>query len=88
MQEHTVTNLSELTIVIKGAGEMASAVAWRLYMANFKKILMLDVATPLAVRRKVSFCEALHDESQTVEGVKAIWQVPSEAFTRHGSRGE
>jgi hypothetical protein len=37
-----VTNLSELTIVIKGAGEMASAVAWRLYMANFKKILMLE----------------------------------------------
>ena len=72
MQEHTVTNLSELTIVIKGAGEMASAVAWRLYMANFKKILMLDVATPLAVRRKVSFCEALHDGSQTVEGVQAI----------------
>ena len=66
-----MTNLNELTIVIKGAGEMASAVAWRLYMANFNKILMLDVATPLAVRRKVSFCEALHDESQTVEGVKA-----------------
>ena len=67
-----MTNLGELTIVIKGAGEMASAVAWRLYMANFKKILMLDVATPLAVRRKVSFCEALHDGIQTVEGVKAI----------------
>ena len=41
-----VTNLSELTIVIKGAGEMASAVAWRLYMANFKKILMLETAKP------------------------------------------
>ena len=67
-----MTNLSELTIVIKGAGEMASAVAWRLYMANFKKILMLETAKPLAVRRRVSFCEALHDGSQTVEGVKAI----------------
>ena len=67
-----MTNLRELTIVIKGAGEMASAVAWRLYMANFKKILMLEIANPLAVRREVSFCEALHDGSQTVEGVKAI----------------
>jgi len=67
-----VTNLSELTIAIKGAGEMASAVAWRLYMANFKKILMLETANPLAVRREVSFCEALHDGSQTVEGVKAV----------------
>jgi xanthine dehydrogenase accessory factor len=67
-----VTNLSELTIAIKGAGEMASAVAWRLYMANFKKILMLETANPLAVRREVSFCEALQDGSQIVEGVKAV----------------
>ena len=66
-----MTNLRELTIVIKGAGEMASGVAWRLYMANFKKILMLETVQPLAVRRMVSFCEAVHDGSQTVEGVKA-----------------
>ena len=67
-----MANLKELTIVIKGAGEMASGVAWRLYMANFKKILMLETAMPLAVRRKVAFCEALYDGSQTLEGVKAI----------------
>ena len=51
---------------------MASGVAWRLYMANFKKILMLETAEPMAVRREVSFCEAVHDDSQTVEGVEAI----------------
>jgi xanthine dehydrogenase accessory factor len=51
---------------------MASGVAWRLYMANLKKILMLETADPLAVRRKVSFCEAVHDVSQTVEGVEAV----------------
>lgn len=67
-----MTSLREITIVIKGAGEMASAVAWRLYMANFKRILMLEAACPLAVRRKVSFCEALHDGTQCVEGVTAI----------------
>jgi len=67
-----VPGLSERTIVIKGAGEMASAVAWRLYMANLKKILMLDTSDPLAVRRAVSFCEAVHDGHQTVEGVEAI----------------
>jgi xanthine dehydrogenase accessory factor len=75
-----VTNLRELTIVIKGAGEMASAVAWRLYMANFKKILMLETANPLAVRREVSFCEALHDGSQSVEGVNAIAAASIEAI--------
>jgi xanthine dehydrogenase accessory factor len=67
-----MSKLKEIVIVIKGAGEMASAVAWRLYRANFKKILMLETANPLAVRREVSFCEALYDGSQTVEGVKAI----------------
>jgi xanthine dehydrogenase accessory factor len=75
-----VNNFRELTIVIKGAGEMASAVAWRLYMANFKKILMLETANPLAVRREVSFCEALHDGSQSVEGVNAIAAASIEAI--------
>jgi xanthine dehydrogenase accessory factor len=63
--------LSNLIVVIKGAGEMASAVAWRIYMANIRQILMLETSSPLAVRRAVSFCEALHDGHQIVEGVKA-----------------
>jgi xanthine dehydrogenase accessory factor len=64
-------HLDELVIGIKGAGEMASGVAWRLYMANLKKIFMMEVHQPLAVRRNVSFCEALLDGRQTVEGVEA-----------------
>jgi xanthine dehydrogenase accessory factor len=63
--------LNDLIVVIKGAGEMASAVAWRLYMANIRQILMLETSSPLAVRRAVSFCEAVHDGHQIVEGVKA-----------------
>jgi xanthine dehydrogenase accessory factor len=51
---------------------MASAVAWRLYRANLKKILMLETVNPLAVRREVSFCEAVHDGHKTVEGVEAV----------------
>ena len=64
--------LNELIVVIKGAGEMASAVAWRLYRSNIRKILMLETPSPLAVRREVSFCEAVHERRQTVEGVEAI----------------
>lgn len=70
-EENDTINLSELVIAIKGAGEMASAVAWRLYMANLRRIFMLEIDHPLAVRRKVSFCEAVHDGRKTVEGVKA-----------------
>ena len=51
---------------------MASAVAWRLYMANLRRILMLEIQNPLAVRREVSFCEAVHDGQKEVEGVNAV----------------
>lgn len=67
-----MTQLRNLTIVVKGAGEMASAVAWRLYMAKMQKILMLETNSPLAVRREVSFCEAIHDGHKTVENVDAV----------------
>jgi xanthine dehydrogenase accessory factor len=51
---------------------MASAVAWRMYMSNIRKILMLENASPLAVRREVSYCEAVHEGRKTVEGVEAL----------------
>lgn len=51
---------------------MASGVAWRIYMSNIRKILMLETASPLAVRREVSFCEAVHEGRKTVDGVEAI----------------
>ncbi len=63
--------LSDLIVVIKGAGEMASAVAWRLYRSHMRQILMLETAAPLAVRRAVSFCEAVVDGQQIVEDVTA-----------------
>jgi xanthine dehydrogenase accessory factor len=64
--------LRELVIIIKGAGEQASGVACRLYRANFRRILMLEVPAPLAVRRQVSFCEAVYDRHMTVEGIEAV----------------
>jgi len=64
--------VSQIIIGIKGAGEMASAVAWRLYMANIRRIFMLEVPQPSAVRRHVSFSEAAYNASQTVESVPAV----------------
>ena len=65
-------DMKDLTIGIKGAGEMASAVAWRLYMANFRKIFMLELPAPLAVRREVSYCESLFEGRKTIEGVEGV----------------
>jgi xanthine dehydrogenase accessory factor len=63
--------LNELKIVIKGAGEMASGVARRLYMAGMRNILMTEIPEPLSVRRMVSFCEAIFEGKMEVEGVSA-----------------
>lgn len=59
-------------ILIRGAGEMASAIAWRLYMARMTRIVMLELPDPLCVRREVSFCTAFEREEMEVEGVRAL----------------
>lgn len=61
----------DIKIVIKGAGEMASGIAHRLYMSNFKKILMTEIEKPISVRRFVAFSEAVYEKTWTVEGVTA-----------------
>lgn len=63
-------DLTDLKICIRGGGELASAVAHRLYKCNFK-VLLTETANPQAVRRQVAFCEAVHHGSKEVEGVLA-----------------
>ncbi len=62
--------LEDLVILIRGAGEMASGVAYRLHQSHFK-ICMVEISNPLAVRREVSFCEAIYEGEKEVEGVRA-----------------
>jgi xanthine dehydrogenase accessory factor len=59
-----------LVVLIRGAGEMASGVAHRLHQSHFK-ICMLEIPHPIAVRREVSFCDAVYDGEKEVEGVRA-----------------
>ncbi|MBT4640497.1 MAG: molybdenum hydroxylase, partial [Deltaproteobacteria bacterium] len=67
----TINPLYQLRILIKGAGEMATGVACRLYRANLRQIVMAETSNPVAVRRQVSFCEAVYQERSTVEGITA-----------------
>jgi xanthine dehydrogenase accessory factor len=57
-------------IIIRGAGEMASGVAYRLYRAGLK-VIMTELPQPLAVRRSVCFSEAVYDTQCAVEGITA-----------------
>jgi xanthine dehydrogenase accessory factor len=80
--------LKDLVICVKSGGEMGSAVAWRLHQANFRHIFILETPHPLAVRRTVSFCEAVHDGTSEVEGVRSVLvQGPGE-FREVWDRGE
>lgn len=80
-------NLSERVIAIKSGGEMASAVVWRLHHARLRRIVILETPHPLAVRRTVSFCEAVHDGSCMVEDVRGVridWPEEVEAVWATG----
>jgi xanthine dehydrogenase accessory factor len=70
--EMTHKALKDRVIVIRGAGEMATGVACSLYRANLRRILMLEIPSPLAVRRHVSFCEAVNEQTKTVEEIEAV----------------
>ena len=62
---------SSLKVLIRGGGDLASGVAWRLHVAGFK-VLVTEINRPMAVRRTVSFCEAVYDGQTEVEGVRAL----------------
>jgi len=63
--------MRDLRVVVKGAGEMATGIAHRLFMAGMSRIVMAEIARPLAVRRGVAFCEAVYEGFMEVEGVRA-----------------
>jgi len=60
----------EPIILIKGAGDLASGVAWRLHRAGFQ-VVMTEIPQPTAIRRAVAFAQAVYDGETTVEGVTA-----------------
>lgn len=88
MAQSAASILGQTRIVIKGAGEMASGVAVRLRRAGFRRIAMLETARPMAVRRAVSFCEAVYDGRQEVEGVVARRVDSPDALPRLWDVGE
>ncbi len=57
-------------VVVRGAGDLATGIIYKLHRAGFS-VLALEVEKPRAVRRTVSFCEAVYEGEIIVEGVKA-----------------
>ena len=63
--------ISELTVLIRGGGEMATGIAHRLHRCHMR-VVIAEIAAPTSVRRNVAFAEAVYEGAQTVEGVKAV----------------
>lgn len=59
-----------MIVLIRGGGDLASGVALRLYRAGLR-IIITELEQPMAIRRLVSFAEAIQSGEITVEGVTA-----------------
>ncbi|MBI5031946.1 MAG: EF2563 family selenium-dependent molybdenum hydroxylase system protein [Chloroflexi bacterium] len=57
-------------VLLKGAGDLGTGVAYRLHRAGFP-VIITELAQPLVVRRTVAFASAVYDGTITVEGVTA-----------------
>ena len=57
-------------VLIRGGGDLATGVALRLHRAGIR-VVISELAQPLAVRRTVSFSEAVYEGQHSVEGVTA-----------------
>lgn len=62
--------LRDLMILVKGGGEMATGVVHRLVRSGWR-VCITEIPQPLAVRREVSFCEAVFEGRKEVEGLVA-----------------
>jgi xanthine dehydrogenase accessory factor len=71
-------------ILIRGGGDLASGVALRLCRSGFR-VIIAELSNPLAVRRLVSFSEAVYAGEITVEGLTGRHvDSPAEAFNLAG----
>lgn len=75
-----------MRILIKGAGDLATGIAYELWLAGHE-VLMTEIAIPLAVRRMVSFSRAVYEGEAKVERAKGILVSSLEEACREQEKG-
>lgn len=69
-----------MLVIIRGAGDIASGIALRLYRARLN-VIMLETEKPTAIRRTVSFSEAIYHGFCEVEDIRAeLAETPTQAL--------
>lgn len=79
----------QLVIVLRGAGDLGSGVAYRLHKSGYK-LVMTELPHPLFVRRAVSFGNAVYTGNQkmVVEGITACHVATLKAVVECHAQGE
>lgn len=73
--------INETIVAVRGGGDLATGTIQKLFRSGFK-VIILETANPLAIRRTVALCEAIRSGEFSVEGMiaKRI-EAPEEAET-------
>lgn len=72
---------SDNPVILRGGGDLATGVAYRLHKAGFP-IIVLELPRPLVVRRRVALATAMLEGEITVEDLRAVRvETPGEALT-------
>lgn len=82
-----MTNKLDLIVLLKGGGEVGTAVAHRLARC-YLRVCIAEIANPLAVTRDAAFCEAVYEGEKAVEGVIARRVERLEAIGRTWAEGK
>ncbi|GAA0181696.1 selenium-dependent molybdenum cofactor biosynthesis protein YqeB [Clostridium sediminicola] len=62
---------SKYTVIIKSGGDLATAVAHKLFSVGFS-VIITELDNPMMVRRTVSFANCVYEKEWKVEGVTAV----------------
>ena len=70
-----------MRVLIRGAGDIASGIALRLYRAGIE-VVMTDLPQPTAIRRTVCFSQAIVEGKTEIEGVRGVLCCSSDDVCR------
>ncbi|MGM0413767.1 MAG: selenium-dependent molybdenum cofactor biosynthesis protein YqeB [Bacillota bacterium] len=63
-----ILNLKAIKVLLKGGGDLASGIGYRLNRAGFR-LLVVEKPEPTAIRRTVSFASVIYQDQLEIEGV-------------------
>jgi xanthine dehydrogenase accessory factor len=66
--EWRVTLLEDVKVLVRGGGDLASGVVYRLNRAGMQ-VMVVELAQPLVIRRAVAFASAVYEDTVEIDGI-------------------